>query len=322
MEMTGSAQPKNPAGIVVIGSANEDLVVSASRLPRPGETVLGDEFQTFFGGKGANQAVAALRAGRGNTRVSFIGNVGADERGDRYIQYLESEGLDVSMLGRDKELPTGVALIVVGPEGENLITVAPGANGRLRPADIEAAGDAIRGAQVLLAQLEVPQEAVETAFRLAAGAGVKTLLNPAPAPQGTISNALLTLTDVIVPNRTEAETLTGLEVGSVESVRAACAALRDSGVDGVVITLGGDGAVYASSEGEGHLRAPGIKAVDTTGAGDAFCGALAVGLAEGNDLSGAVRLAAAAGALCCTNRGAQPSLPAREAIESLLERDA
>ncbi len=304
--------------IVIVGSANEDLVVRAARLPRPGETVLGGGLREFFGGKGANQAIAAHRAG-GGLGVAFVGMLGSDGRGDKYADYLEAEGLDVSMLGRAKDSPTGVALIVVGPDGENLITVAPGANAHLSPADIEKARDAIRGARVVLAQLEVPLETVEAAFRTAARAGVRTLLNPAPAPE-KLPKGLLARTDVIIPNRSEAEALTGVAIPSVEAAGAACAALRDAGAGSVVTTLGEEGAVFSGPEGGGHLRPPGVDAADTTGAGDAFCGALAARLAEGRSLSDAVRFACAAGALACTVRGAQPSLPAGDRIESLAAR--
>ena len=304
--------------IVIVGSANEDLVVRAARLPRPGETVLGGGLREFFGGKGANQAVAAHRAG-GGLGVAFVGKLGSDGRGDKYADHLEAEGLDVSMLGRAKDSPTGVALIVVGPDGENLITVAPGANAHLSPADIEKAKDAIRGARVVLAQLEVPLETVEAAFRIAARAGVRTLLNPAPAPE-KLPKGLLARTDVIIPNRSEAEALTGVAIPSVEAAGAACAALRDAGAGSVVTTLGEEGAVFSGPEGGGHLRPPGVDAADTTGAGDAFCGALAARLAEGRSLSDAVRFACAAGALACTVRGAQPSLPAGDRIESLAAR--
>ncbi|MFQ5692656.1 MAG: ribokinase, partial [Nitrospinota bacterium] len=265
-------------------------------------------------------AVAARRAGGGSLGVAFLGKVGADERGDRCANRLESEGLDVSTLRREAGVPTGVALIVVGPEGENLIAVAPGANARLSPGDVEAEGRAIAGARLVLAQLEVPQETIASAFRRAVKAAVKTVLNPAPAPAVEFSENLLSLTDVIVPNRVEAEALTGLEIGSIEMARAACAVLHNSGVGEVVITLGEEGAVFTGPEGSGHVRAPRVEVVDTTGAGDAFCGALAVGLSEGKDLAGAVRFACAAGALCCTVEGAQPSLPVREDIESLLAR--
>ncbi len=302
--------------IVVVGSANEDLVVRAARLPRPGETVLGGGLREFFGGKGANQAVAAHRVG-GGLGVAFVGKLGSDGRGDKYADYLEDEGLDVSMLRRAKDSPTGVALIVVGSDGENLITVAPGANAHLSPADIEKAKDAIRGARVVLAQLEVPLETVEAAFRIAARAGVRTLLNPAPAPEGELPKGLLAWTDVIIPNRSEAEALTGVAIHSVEAAGAACAALRDAGAGSVVTTLGGEGAVFSGPEGGGHLRPPGVDAADATGAGDAFCGALAARLAGGRALSDAVRFACAAGALACTVRGAQPSLPAGDRIESL-----
>lgn len=316
------SRPGGFADIVVVGSANEDLVVQAPRLPRLGETVLGGDLQEFFGGKGANQAVAAHRAGGGSVRVALLGKLGADGRGDRYAAYLRSEGLEVSALRREAGAPTGVALIVVGPDGENLIAVAPGANARLSPRDIGESEAILRGARLVLAQLEVDRKAVESAFRLAADAGARTILNPAPAPGEGVSRALLSLTGVLVPNRVEAEALTGLQIDSVEAAGSACAALRGSGVKEAVITLGGEGAVFEGPEGSGHIRPPRVAVVDTTGAGDAFCGALAVGLAEGMGLRDAVRFACAAGALSCTVRGAQPSLPTRERIESLLSGSA
>jgi ribokinase len=287
-------------------------------LPQPGETVLGGEFSEFFGGKGANQAVAAHRAGGGRESVAFLGKIGTDDRGNRYADYLKSEGLDTSALGREEETPTGVALIVVDPAGENLIAVAPGANARLSAEDVTTSQEVIHGARVLLAQLEVPEQTVETAFRLGAGSGAKTLLNPAPAPPGGVPKDLLSMTDVLIPNRVEAEALTGVQIDSTKAAEAACAALHTAGVKTVVITLGEEGVVFSGPKGSGHVPRFPVEAVDATGAGDAFCGALAAALGEGRDLLQAVRFAAAAGALACTVPGAQPSLPFRERIDALL----
>ncbi len=299
--------------IVVIGSANLDRVVEAPRLPMPGETVLGGEYREFFGGKGANQAVAARKAAGASLRAAFAGKIGTDAGGEKYVRYLEAEGLDLTFLAKDENAPTGVALIVVDPGGENQIAVAPGANARFSPQDMEAAGEWIRGARILLAQLEVPLETVRTAFRLGREAGVRTVLNPSPALPGAELEELLGWTDLVVLNRGEAEALAGRPADSAGPAREACEILAAMGPEGVVITLGGDGAVFSGPRGSGH-----VEVRDTTGAGDAFCGALAVALSEGGDLETAVRFASAAAALACTVPGAQPSLPIRPDIDKML----
>ena len=215
--------------IVVIGSANLDRVVQVPRLPMPGETVLGGEYREFFGGKGANQAVAARRAAGATLRAAFVGKIGTDPGGAKYVRYLKAEGLALTFLAKDESAPTGVALITVDPGGENQIAVAPGANARISPQDMEAAGEWIRGARTLLAQLEIPLETVRTAFRLGREAGVRTVLNPAPASPGVGLEELLGWTDLVVPNRGEAGGPRG-PAGGFRRVRTR--SLRDSGGHG------------------------------------------------------------------------------------------
>ena len=306
------------AEIVVIGSANLDLVVRVPELPREGETRLGDAIEEFFGGKGANQAVAAWRAlGPGRGTVAFIGKVGEDAHGERYRAFLSSEGIDTSGLMRTGEAPTGVALIMVDNAGRRLIAVAPGANARLSPPEVEARRGLFLDARVCLAQLEVPLEAVAAAFRMARDGGALTLLNADPVPPRPFPalEELLGLCDGLILNASEALALLGRGTVNMEK---ACSALRGLGPQTVVITLGEEGAIYETGEGSGRVRPPPVHAVDTTAAGDAFCGALAASLAQGETWKEAVPFACAAGALACTVRGAQPSLPREGEIRRLL----
>lgn len=302
--------------IVVVGSANTDMVVKVSRLPGAGETVIGGEFVLAAGGKGANQAVACARAG---ARVSFVARVGADDFGEKTLHGLKREGVSTRYVLTDRESPSGVALIFVDEEGENAIAVAPGANMRLTPEDVEAARSAIAEADCLLLQLEVPLPTVERAVRLARDAGVLVLLNPAPAPTRPLPARLLKRVDVLTPNRAEAAALVGRRVKTSADARAAARRLRDLGPARVVITLGKDGAL--AHEGEPvHVPACPVKAVDAVAAGDAFSGALAVALSEGMPFLEACRFANAAGACAVTKLGAQPSMPTRREIEAMLAR--
>lgn len=301
--------------IVVVGSSNTDMIVQLERLPRPGETLLGGRFTTAAGGKGANQAVGAARAG-GN--VAFVARIGNDAFGAEATRGFEKDGIDVSHIARDRTDPSGVALIFVGHNGENSIAVAGGANNRLSAADVRRARAAIAGADVLLMQLETPLPAIEAAAAIASKRGVRVILNPAPARQ--LPNSLLSKISILTPNETEAELLTGVRVeNEVDAARAADHLLA-KGVRTVVITLGARGAWVA--EKGAHQLVPGfkVKAVDTTAAGDIFNGALAVALGEGRALVDAVRFANAAAALSVTKLGAQPSAPRRAAIERLLKR--
>lgn len=299
--------------ILVVGSSNTDMIARVSRIPRPGETILGGEFITAAGGKGANQAVAAARAGGA---VTFIARVGKDMFGDRALAGFRRDRISVHHVRRDASKPSGVALIFVADSGENSIAVAPGANAQLSTTDIKRAQTEFKRADVLLTQLETPLPTVIAAVKLAARNRVLTILNPAPAQ--TLPDDLLKHVSILTPNESEAELLTGIKVtGEASGVRAV-AKLRDRGVQIVIITLGAKGALVVSEVG--HTLVPGfkVKPVDTTAAGDVFNGALAVALAEKLDLGAAVQFANAAAAISVTRMGAQPSAPTRKKIEQLL----
>jgi ribokinase len=284
--------------VVVVGSANLDLVASTPRLPGPGETVLGSEFAEHPGGKGLNQAVASARAG---ATVAFLGSVGNDDAGRRLQSVAAGEGIDVSGITVADGVVTGRALITVDANGENSIVVIPGANAR-------AHVDALPHATVVLAQLEIPVSTLIAAFTAARAAGSRTMLNPAPAPPDGLPAELLSLCDIVIPNEHEVELLGGVDqllAGGVAAV------VVTRGAAGVTVTEAPDAATWSVDAFEVHP-------VDTTGAGDAFCGALATRLAAGDDLRRAVRYAAAGGALATTVSGAVPSLPHAADIERLL----
>ncbi len=301
-----------PSRITVLGSLNMDLVIRAPRHPRPGETLTGGAFRTFPGGKGANQAVAAARAGG---QVTMIGAVGQDAFGDALVAGLRADGVDTSCVGRSREA-TGVALITVSASGENTIVIAPGANGTLTPETVAAHAQQIATADVLLLQLEAPLPVVEAAAALARAHGVPVILNPAPAQP--LPASLLRHVTYLIPNQHEAALLSGLPTDTDEQAAAAAAALQAAGVGAVILTLGERGALVFT--GGAGIAAPSfpIQAVDTTAAGDAFVGGFAVALTEGRPAGEAARWGCAAGALACTVLGAQPSLPQREAILALL----
>ncbi len=295
--------------ILVIGSSNTDMIIKLDRIPQPGETILGGEFATAPGGKGANQAVAAARAGG---EVTFVARVGRDMFGEKAVAGFVEDGINVNYIVRDKAAPSGVALIFVARDGENSIAVAGGANSRLSPADVKRARPAFAGACALLMQLETPLETVQAAAGLAARAAVPVILNPAPAR--ALPAKLLQLVSILTPNETEAELLTGIAVTDQRSAARAAERLLAKGVKTVIITLGSRGAFIATDS----IRqlAPGfrVKAVDTTAAGDVFNGALAVSLGEGKPLLEAARFANAAAAISVTRLGAQPSAPRRKDI--------
>jgi ribokinase len=304
---------KKQPRIVVVGSSNTDMIIRLERIPRPGETVLGGEFATAAGGKGANQAVGAARAGG---RVAFVARVGCDVLGQQAIAGFVRDGIDVRHVARDGSSPSGVALIFVAKDGENSIAVASGANGRLAPADVERAAAAFKGADVVVMQLEIPLPTVRKATELAAASGVRVILNPAPARP--LPSSLLKRVAILTPNESEAELLSGVKVDGAASAARAAAVLRARGVQTVIITLGARGAFVASAGVEELVPGFAVKAVDTTAAGDVFNGALAVALAEGRTLVEAARFANAAAALSVTKSGAQPSAPHRAAIEGLM----
>jgi len=296
--------------IAVIGSSNTDMTVSVERLPAPGETVIGKAFSMAAGGKGANQAVAAARLG---ARVAFIACLGQDQFGDRALEAFRREGIDTSGIARSARASSGVALIFVDSRGENVIAVAPGANALLAPEHVHAAAGLIRSADVVLAQLEVPLEAVEAAAEAAREAGATFLLNPAPARD--LPAGLLSRTAVLTPNETEAALLAGIGAGSAPPEEVA-RMLLGRGAQAVVMTLGARGALAVTAQSADFIPAPQVKAVDTTAAGDCFSAALAVGVAEGMTLVDAARFAARAAAISVTRAGAQPSLPTREEVDA------
>ena len=299
--------------IRVLGSTNTDMILKLDRLPRPGETLLGGEFLTAAGGKGANQAVGAARAGGA---VTFIARVGRDMFGDQAIAGFVKDGINVDFVFRDRRTPSGVALIFVAKDGENSIAVASGANAKLSPADVKRARSAFAGAAVLVTQLETPLATVAAAADLAVRHGLRVILNPAPARP--LPDTLLRRVSILTPNETEAELLTGLKVAGAADAAKAAARLRARGVPTVILTLGARGAFVAGAEGGQLVPGFKVKAVDTTAAGDIFNGTLAVALAEGKPLLDAVRFANAAAAISVTKLGAQPSAPTRREIEAFL----
>ena len=299
--------------IVVIGSSNTDMIIKVSRIPKPGETVLGGRFSTAAGGKGANQAVSAARAG-GN--VTFVARIGIDMFGDQSLAGFQADGIDTTHVLRDENEPSGVALIFVDDQGENSIAVASGCNASLSPADVQAAKDTIAGATMLLMQLEVPVETVEAAAEIAAETGVPVILNPAPAQP--LSDSLLGNISILTPNESEAELLTGIAVTDEVSAADAARALMAKGINRILITFGARGVYIASDDFTGLIPAFRVDAVDSTAAGDVFNGVLATALAEGLTLTDAVRFAQAAAALSVTKLGAQLSAPTHKEIEQFL----
>jgi ribokinase len=300
--------------IAVVGSLNMDLVIRAAHIPHPGETIIGSDFQTVPGGKGANQAVAAARLGAG---VSMVGRLGSDSFADSLLKNLAESGVGTTHIQQDAETPSGVALIVVDDQGENSIVVASGANMRFSKESVQAAADIIAGADVLVLQLEVPLDAVMQAARIADAHDVTVVLNPAPARE--LPAELFTLVDVLIPNETEAAILSGKQVEKYSDLTLAAAELQDRGAESVVITLGKRGALLKSSDQEPQMVAAfEVKPVDTTAAGDAFVAGLAVHLAAGHPLSEAVRWGNAAGALAAMRFGAQTSLPTKVEVTRLI----
>lgn len=304
------------AKIVVVGSLNMDLVIRSPRIPVPGETIIGGDFRTVPGGKGANQAVAAGRLG---AQVSMVGRVGQDDFAASLLDNLAEAGVDHANVIQDPAAATGVALITVDDAGENTIVVASGANMRLSPIDVNAAEPVIAAAKVLLLQLESPLETVIRAAEVAHAHEVTVVLNPAPAPSEPLPVHLLSLVDVLIPNETETSLLTGLPVEDLNQAEVAATKLRKGGVDTVVLTLGAKGALLVQDITE--LVPPfRVTPVDTTAAGDAFVGGFGTALSQGKSLLEAIRWGNGAGALATTKLGAQPSLPMRNTLNKLLDR--
>ena len=303
----------NSSKIVVIGSSNTDMIIQLNKIPVPGETVLGGNFSTAPGGKGANQAVAAARAG---ADVTFIASVGDDSLGIQAIEGFRRDGINVEYIKKVENVASGVALIFVGNDGENSIGVASGANASLSPENIIELKHIISRADAVLMQLETPLETITAAAKLAHEAGVKVILNPAPAQP--LSDDLLKMVSILTPNETEAELLTGIKVENETGANKAAETLLAKGIEAVLITLGARGVFLAAGEKRKMIPGFKVKAVDTTAAGDVFNGALTVALAENKSFDKAIRFANAAAALSVTKLGAQPSAHSRQEIDGFL----
>ncbi|HHA2228318.1 ribokinase [Enterobacter ludwigii] len=306
---------KTAGNLVVLGSINADHILNLESFPTPGETVTGNQYQVAFGGKGANQAVAA---GRSGAKIAFIACTGDDDTGERVRKQLASDNIDIAPVSVVEGESTGVALIFVNAEGENVIGIHAGANAALSTERVNAQREIIANAEALLMQLESPVESVLAAAEIAHQNHTTVVLNPAPAR--VLSDELLALVDIITPNETEAEKLTGVRVENDDDAARAAKVLHDKGIGTVIITLGSRG-VWASVNGEGR-RVPGfkVKAIDTIAAGDTFNGALVTALLEGKRMDDAIRFAHAAAAIAVTRKGAQPSVPWRKEIDEFLSQ--
>ena len=306
---------KTAGNLVVLGSINADHILNLESFPTPGETVTGNQYQVAFGGKGANQAVAA---GRSGAKIAFIACTGDDDTGERVRKQLARDNIDIAPVSVVEGESTGVALIFVNAEGENVIGIHAGANAALTTERVNAQREIIANAEALLMQLESPVESVLAAAEIAHQNHTTVVLNPAPAR--VLSDELLALVDIITPNETEAEKLTGVRVENDDDAARAAKVLHDKGIGTVIITLGSRG-VWASVNGEGR-RVPGfkVKAIDTIAAGDTFNGALVTALLEGKRMDDAIRFAHAAAAIAVTRKGAQPSVPWRKEIDEFLSQ--
>ncbi len=300
--------------ITVIGSSNTDMIIKVPRIPKAGEIILGGKFSTAAGGKGANQAVAAARAGG---KVTFVGRVGDDIFGAQAIKGMEKEGINIDFVVKDKEAPSGIAEILVSDEGGNSIAVASGANQNLSVYDVIAAKEAILASDIILMQLEIPIKTVEYAAKLAYDNGIKVILNPTPGQPLPIS--ILKTVTILTPNEYEAEMLTGIKIEDEGAAEDAGKILMSKGVSKVIITIGRKGALILDSSGSDLVGGFKVNAVDTTVAGDVFNGALAVALAEKKNIWEAVKFSNAAAALSVTKMGAQSSVPRRDDILEFLE---
>lgn len=296
-------QPK----ICVAGSANMDLVTSVKRMPAPGETILGTAFHTFFGGKGANQAVMAAKLGG---EVTMLAKVGKDVFGKQYLENFKSCGIITDFIGETSEHATGIAAITVEETGQNSIIVVGGANMANTPAEMDAAEEVIHAAGAVVCQLEIPLETTQRFLEIAKAGNVATIFNPAPAQP--LPDAIYPLCDYFCPNESETALLTGMQVKTIAEAEKAAQIFLDKGVGAVIITLGGDGALYVSKTKTLHVPALKVKAVDTTGAGDSFLGTFAYFIAAGSDVETALRNAVKASAISVQKAGAQTSYPAYE----------
>ena len=298
--------------IVVIGSSNTDMVIKSDRLPKPGETILGGSFMMNHGGKGANQAVAAARLG-GN--VTFVCKIGDDIFGNNALEMFRKEKIDTTHVGIVPETPSGIALINVDKQAENCIVVASGANNTLSNEDIRQAEPAIKEASIVIMQLESPIEAISYAAQTAKKYGTTVLLNPAPAPNQALPDELLANVDILTPNVTEAEIITGMRIADDDSAKEAIRAISAKGIKIVIITMGSKGALAYENNEFIHVPAYKVKAIDTTAAGDTFCGGLCVALSEGKSLKEAILFSSKASSISVTRMGAQCSIPFRSEIK-------
>jgi ribokinase len=305
------------ADVVVLGSLNMDLVVRAPEMPRPGETIRGEQFTTIPGGKGANQAAAAARLG---AAVAMVGRVGADAFGPVMLANLRAQRVDVAQVQSDPAAASGIAMIIVDAHGENSIVVAPGANGCVTMNDLAAARDLLAGARYLLMQFEIPLPVVRGAIDLAQELGLRVILNAAPAYP--VPPAFLHGVWGLVANESEARVLTGVEVVDVAAARRAGQQLCAGGIPVVIITLGAQGALLVIADETTHVPARAVQVVDTTAAGDAFIGGLTVALLQGLPLAEAVRYATCAGTLATTVLGAQTSLPSAAQVDAFFQSGA
>ncbi|MFW5867001.1 MAG: ribokinase [Armatimonadota bacterium] len=301
------------ATIAVLGNINIDFVMRAERMPRPGETLMGGELKLVPGGKCANQAVTAARVG---AEVTVIGRVGADVFGPQLLENLEREGINTEFITSDPEAHTGSAFIALSPSGENSILSCMGANLEVSPEQVEGASEAIGDADMLLVQLGVPLEAVLRAIEIADGAGTRVLFDPTPV-RGEL-DAMWQHATVACPNETEAEVIIGEPATSLDDAARAAQWFREKGVEIAIIKLGARGALVLDDDGARLVRGYTVDVVDTTGAGDAFAGALGTRLAEGAPVEQAIAFANAAGAMAASRFGAQPSLPTRDQVEALM----
>ncbi len=299
--------------ITVIGSTNIDLIMKMENLPRLGETVTDAEFLQTFGGKGANQAVGAARAGG---EVTFVSCVGDDQYADQVLENFRKDGIHCDFVFREKEIATGTALVMIGANGENYLSVAPGANYRMSEKHIDRAEPALRESEYILLQYEIPKETLCYAIDKCHTLGKKVIFNLAPARH--LEDEYISKLHTLVVNQVEAELLTGQPVKTGRETRDAAVALQEKGARHVIITLGAEGSFIATPDSLQNVEAYRVKALDTTAAGDIYCGSLAVGLVEGMPLESAVKFAGAASAVSVTRLGAQPSAPTREEIETLM----
>ncbi len=299
--------------ITVIGSLNVDLVTNTSRMPKVGETIMGKSFKQVPGGKGGNQADAIAKLG---SKVKMVGCVGEDELGNMLVQSLQKDGVDVSDIVRAKGVSTGIASITVDNDGNNCIIVVAGANNMLTAERIQKAVNAIKEASVVVAQLEVPIETVKYALKTAKQLGKTTILNPAPAAE--LDDEMLASIDILIPNETELEAISGIKATNDEDIFSAAQLLINKGVRELIVTLGDKGCIHVTRQGSNTYKAYKVKAVDTTAAGDSFIGALAAAISEGKVLKDAIAFATAVGALTVTKEGAQSSLPLRAEVEEFI----